>query len=419
MSELSERKIKRLKGPCRVGDGGGLYLTVKAGRMYWSFIGRDTGNPDKVDKAHLERTGKVRYLPSETGLGSYPDVSIEKARAKAAEARALRRDGKDPKAVRDQRREDAAGIPTFATAAEEYIASECPSWRSPRYLAQVQKALRVECKPFAGKRVNEVTTDDIRRVGDAVSARAPTTAQRVVQAVQAVLDRAQLRGHIASDKRNPALGLSAVLTHKPKDVVNHPSMDYREVPAFMNRLRAHRYDVEGRLRLDVLALEFTILTAARTKEVRFAIWDEIDKAARTWKVPAARMKMKRDHLVALSDAAMEILELAERARRNGLLFPGFTPDKPFSDKVFERLLREFGYEARGTVTTHGFRSSFSMWADAETDVDRSIVEFALAHRLTSATEEAYRRKPPVQKLAQLFRSWGDYLGRRPAVRIAA
>jgi integrase len=389
-------------------DGDGLYCRVKKdGRRYWSFIARDKS---KLDKTHFERTGKVRYLPTEISLGRCDEVTLEVARAKAAEARALKREGKNPKAVRDEQRDHQASMPTFATVAEQLVSTKASGWRSEHYRNQVESALVADCKPFAGKRVSDVTTADVEQVLETVKARAPSRAQRVCRLIHKVLARAQKRGYVTG--RNPANGLAEDYT--PPPVVNHPAMDYPAVPAFVAQLRARRRDPTGKLRIDAYALEFVILCASRSGEVRNATWDQIDMAARTWTVPGALMKSGRDHTTALSDPAMEILHEVAKARRNDLVFPGFTIDQPLSDRVFDRLLERMGH---GSVTTHGFRSAFRMWADNETEADPSLCEFALAHKLGSRTEEAYRRRPPLKKLGTLFAAWAAYLDGKPSSNV--
>ena len=163
--------------------------------------------------------------------------------------------------------------------AREYLDSQSSRWRSIRYRNQVSTALLEACRPIASRLVSEITTQDVLSAAAPVAERARTTAQRLVRLIEAVLDRAQRHGFIPHDRRNPAAGLCQDLP-KPADVVHHAALDYHETPAFMNALRDARRDRDGSLRVDNLALEFTILTAARTKEVRLAVWDEIDLPAR-------------------------------------------------------------------------------------------------------------------------------------------
>jgi len=393
--KLTAFKIKNLKTAGRYSDGQNLYVMVKPnGRRYYVLLFR-----------HLGRT-------IECGLGSCDVTSLKEARIKASEGRALLREGKNPKDYWAQQRQVSSSTPTFGKVARDFLDSKSTRWRSARYRDQAQTSLLQRCKLIEYKSTDKITTEDILAVVQPVAERAPPTAQRFVRLIGAVLDRAQRHGHIPHDRRNPAAGLHQDLPH-PKEVRHHASLAYAEMPAFMSKLCSHRRDADGHLRIDVYALEFCVLCASRSGEVRHAVWSEIDMRQRTWTVPGERMKNGKAHIVPLSTAAMRLLEEMEQVRSNSLVFPGYVEGRPLSDKAFERLLRKLGCEA----TAHGFRASFKSWSRCETSFPREIAEQALAHTIGNKTEQAYDHVHPVDRIRPLLAAWADYLDGQSASNV--
>ncbi|MGQ0444728.1 MAG: tyrosine-type recombinase/integrase [Beijerinckiaceae bacterium] len=256
----------------------------------------------------------------------------------------------------------------------------------------------------------EVATIDVLAVLQPIWRDKPETASRLRGRIEAVLDAARVAGHIPADRQNPARWkghLEKILPPAKKlSRGHHPAMPYREVPAFVRSLR-------GQNGMAARALEFLILTAARTGEVTGARWSEIDGDAKVWTVQAARMKASREHRVPLSGQAIAILENLASHEPRDFVFPGHNHAKPLSNMAFEMLLRRMKIEG---ATTHGFRSSFRDWAGDKTTSPREIAEAALAHVAFDATEQAYRRGDALEKRRALMEAWGAFCESSEAAR---
>lgn len=361
-------------------DGGGLYCAAsKSGAKSWRFVWR--------------AGGKRR----EMGLGSFPAVTLAKARERAAEARAQLAGGVDPIAARKAERP----VPTFGEAADRLIADLGPQWRNAKHRAQWAMTLSTYCGAIRERKVSEIETADVLAVLQPVWLAKPETAARLRGRIERVLDAARARDE--REGENPARWrghLDHLLPARQKLTRgHHAAMAYADLPAFVAELRE-------REALAALALEFLILTAARSGEALGARWDEIDLDARVWTVPAARMKAGVAHRVPLTDRALAILEAVAPLRGKGdLVFPGQRPGRPLSGMAFEMLLRRMGREG---VTPHGFRSTFRDWAAEETSFAREIAEQALAHTVGDATERAYRRGDALERRRQLMMAWAAH-----------
>jgi integrase len=391
---LTALKVKRKRKPGRYGDGGGLYLAVKdSGAKSWVFA--------------WKRGGKRRLR----GLGSTDDVTLAEARELATDCRRLVRQGRDPASVRA----DRAGVPTFGDCARKLIDAKEPGWRNAKHKYQWRATLlgevpRGDGKPAkvqhdfaAGIRnmpVNEVSTAAVLAVLQPLWRSKTETATRLRQRIEAVLDFAKAHHH--RDGENPARWrghLDKILPppEKVARVVHLTAMPYPEVPAFMAKLRG----AEG---VGARALEFAILMAARTGEVRGATWSEFDLSLKLWTVPGERMKSEREHRVPLSGRAVDILEEMEKLRSSQFVFPGFRDGRPLSDMTLTAVLRRLGVD----VTVHGFRSSFRDWAGDCTAFARDVVEASLAHVIENKTEAAYRRSDALEKRRELMQAWAAY-----------
>jgi integrase len=232
--------------------------------------------------------------------------------------------------------------------------------------------------------------------------RNPVTASRVRGRIENILDAAAARGWREGD--NPARWRGHLRNLLPapgevQAVAHHEALPYREVAAFMVELRQHTS-------VTAKALEFTILTAARSGEVIGARWSEFDIDAKAWTIPAARMKAGREHRVPLSDAAMAIVEKMAAIRTSDYVFPGSRRGRPLSPSFYD-LLRRRG---RKGLTGHGFRSTFASWAAECTDYPYEVREMALSHRVGSAVERAYQRSDLFAKRRELMDAWGRYCG---------
>ncbi|ANY79685.1 integrase [Microvirga ossetica] len=380
---LSARTVATLTKPGRHSDGGGLYLNITtSGARSWVFMW----------KAH----GKRR----EMGLGALRDVPLAKARERAAEARQKLADGLDPIAARDSKPK----VMTFGEAAGALIESMSSSWRNEKHRAQWKMTLTAYCEPLRSKPVTEIGTEDVLRVLQPLWTTKPETASRLRGRMERVFDFARARGQGVGE--NPARWrshLDAVLPKRAKLTRgHHKAMPFDEVPAFLTALR-ERDGMAPR------ALEFAILTAARSGEVFGALWEEFDLEGRVWTVPAARMKAGRVHRVPLSDRAVEILREMEQKRLSELVFPGTKPGRPLSVMALEMVLRRMKLD----VTVHGFRSAFRDWAGERTHFPREVAEAALAHLVGDAVERAYRRGDALEKRRELMDAWARFVEQQP------
>ena len=331
------------------------------------------------------------------GLGPARDVSLAEARTAAAEARKKVRAGIDP--IGEKRR--PAGM-TFGQAADAYVDSVESGWRNEKHRWQWRETLKSFCAPIREVPVVAIETSHVLSVLQPIWQSKAETASRLRGRIEKVLDYAKAQGLRTAP--NPAVWrghLSAILP-KPAKLVrgHHPALPFDEVPAFLLELRKRQATA-------ALALEFTILTAARTGETVGAIWSEIDLDKALWTIPKARMKAGREHRVPLVARALEILSACESARISDYVFPGLKPGKPLSNMSMEMLLRRMGHL---TITTHGFRSSFRDWAGEQTSFPREVAEAALAHQVGDETERAYRRGDALEKRRTMMVAWATYLG---------
>jgi integrase len=393
IQRLSAAKVKTAKAGMWC-DGGGLYLQCTSGA-------------DGVRKSWIFRyatKGRERQM----GLGPLDTVSLAEAREKAAECRRLRAQGIDPIAHRNAERMraalDAAKAMTFDQCRDEYIKAKGPGWRSVKHRGQWQSTLETYCTPIFGEiAVQEIDVGLILKVLEPIWATKPETASRLRGRIEAILDWARVRGLRTGE--NPArwrghLDHLLPAPHKVRKVMHHAALDYRKIGAFMVDLRA-REGVSAR------ALEFAILTAARTNEVLGAKWSEIDEHERVWIVPAERMKGGKDHRVPLSKAAWAIIEQMKPLRQNDYVFPG-DRRAMLSNMALLMTLRRM---KRADLTAHGFRSTFRTWAAERTNFAREVIETALSHVVGNKVEAAYQRGDLFDKRRRLMSAWTDFCAR--------
>jgi integrase len=390
IGKLSALAVERAKRPGLYSDGGGLYLQVSgAGAKSWLF--------------RFMLRGRARGM----GLGTAgrDDVSLAKARAAASECRELRRQGIDPIEARKGRREaarlDAAKAMSFADCAAAYIESHAAGWRNVKHAAQWRSTLKTYVEPvFGAMSVQAVDVGLVLKVLEPLWKTKPETASRLRGRIEAVLDWAAVRGYRRGE--NPArwrghLDKTLPARSRVRQVQHHPALGYDELPAFMRSLREQNGTAAR-------ALEFLILTAARTGEAIGARWDEFDLAEKMWIVPATRIKGGRLHRVPLSDQAAAIVE-----KMNGgdadYVFPGGKLRKPLSNMALLTLLKRMG---RADVTAHGFRSTFRDWASEQTNYPREAAEMALAHAVGDKVEAAYRRGDLFEKRRRLMDEWARH-----------
>ena len=378
MRKLTARRVETAK-PGKFGDGGGLQLVVA---------------PSGAKKWVLRFLWQSR--PREMGLGSYPEVSLADAREKALAGRRLARSGVDPIAARKK----SERVTTFGELADEIAGRLAEGFRNAKHKAQWRMTLTVYAEPLRAKPVDKIETADVLAVLQPIWQAKPETASRLRGRIERILNAAKAKGYRTGE--NPAAwrGHLENLLPKPSPLSrgHHAAMRYQDVPAFVAKLR-EREAVAG------LALEFAILTAARSSEILGARWFEIDLDANVWTIPAERMKAAREHRVPLSEPALAILRKVNEAKVSDYVFLGQRPGKPLSVMALEMVLRRMGIEE---ATVHGFRSAFRDWAGNETHFPREVAEHALAHVIGDKAEQAYRRSDALARRRELMDAWARH-----------
>lgn len=396
IQKLSALQVDRAKNPGYFSDGGGLYLQVSAsGTKSWLF--------------RFMLSGRAR----EMGLGPLHTVSLAEARLKAANCRKLLLEGIDPidarNAERTARQLAASNTMTFDECAKAYITSHRVGWKNAKHTAQWENTLRDYVSPvFGSMPVAAIDTALVMRAleRDNLWTAKAETASRLRGRIENILSWAAVRGYRSGD--NPARWkghLEELLPHKSKvaRTEHHPALPYTEIGGFFVALR----EQDGTA---AKALEFTILTAARTGEVIGAKWGEIDFAERVWTVPAERMKAKKEHRSPLCTRAIKILDDMRQASEDGFVFPGRRKDSAMSNMAMLQLLRRMG---RADLTVHGFRSTFRDWAAERTNYPREVAEMALAHTVSDKVEAAYRRGDLFEKRRRMMEEWQRFCETRP------
>ncbi len=385
LNKLSARAVKTLTACKRHGDGGGLWLSISSnGGRRWTFLYR--------------WRGKL----TEMGLGSARDVSLARARDLAAAARGQLKAKINPLAARTAPAHDA---PSFGAFADSLIDDLGGGFQSAKHLAQWRMTLTHYAAPLRSKAIAEISTEDVLDCLKPWWAKRPETASRLRGRVERVLDAAKARGLRSGE--NPARWrghLDHLLPKRPKlSRGHHAALPFEQVGAFVAALQA-RDAVSAR------ALEFLILSACRSGEVRGACWSEIDREKQVWTIPAARMKAKREHRVPLTSRMLQILAQARQGEGADLVFPAPSGEKMLSDSAFRVLLQRMGFEE---ITPHGFRSAFRDWVAETTLFPGEVAEMALAHVIEDKTEAAYRRRDLFDKRRQLMSAWERYCLARP------
>lgn len=374
VNRLSARTVQTIKEPGRHADGHGLYLQVDDSlAKRWVFV--------------FQWNGKRK----EMGLGPVSIVTLAEARDERDRVRKLVFQGVNP--IEERRRRSTA--PTFKEVSDEVIPAL--ALKSEKHRDQWRTTIDTYAKSLHDKRVDEITTEDVVAVLEPIWNTIPDTAQRLRGRIERILDAAKAKGKRRGE--NPAAwrGHLALLLPKPVKLKrgHFAAMPFKRAPEFMARLA----EKEG---AGARALEFTILTAARTGMTIGATWEEIDLPHKVWTIPGERMKNGKTHRVPLTPRMMEILE--ERLTREGPIFSA-KAGKHLSNMTMDKVLRDMGEE----VTVHGFRSTFRDWAGDATDFPRELAELALAHTIGDETERAYRRADALAKRRKLMEAWEDYL----------
>ena len=396
---LTQRRVERTREPGRYGCGlvRGLYLQISdAGAKSWVL--------------RYERAGKERMM----GLGSAAEFSLKQARERALDARRLLADGVDPLATKHASKQAAKLAEqrklSFREAAQRYFDQHESKWRNPTHREAFLGTLGLHVFPVIGDMdVATIDTPDVLRALEPIWKTKSITADRTRNRIEAVIDWAVVRGHRPAGT-NPARWkghLSEVLPapRKIAPVEHHAAMPYAELPAFMKELR-YEDDIGPR------ALEFLILTAARTGEIMGATWSEIDLGEATWIIPAERMKARREHRVPLSPAAIDLLKKLPREKGNPFVFIGRRPGTGLSHMALPWTMGRMGL--KGAATVHGFRSTFSTWCHEQTAHSNHTIELSLAHNVGTEVERAYRRTDMIAKRRQLMEAWSRFCMAPPA-----
>ncbi|MBJ7405931.1 MAG: tyrosine-type recombinase/integrase [Bradyrhizobium sp.] len=392
--KLKPLNVERESRPGKYPDGDGLYLIVaSASSKNWSY--------------RYWKDGKQRWL----GLGSFKDVSLKEARlARDAARLRVRGDRSNPgvdivqekRTARNEARavEVKVTLPTFEQCAEAYIREHWSIW-SRKHRNQWPSSLkRYAYRTIGNLTIPEIKPSHIYELLQPIWVGKRETANRVRGRIETII--AKNVDVDDADFRNPAeltKQLREKLPRRPKRVVrHHPALPYAEAPHFMARLSFASGMAASMLR-------FLIFTACRTNEVVDALRSEIDRSSSTWKIPGERMKMNQDHVVPLSEPALLILDRVPECPRRELIFPN--PDGgAFSENAMLAVLDRLGY---GHVTVHGFRSTFTTWAEECTDYPDGVREAALAHKYKSETTAAYQRGQKLEKRRVLMKDWAQFL----------
>ena len=389
-AELSPLSISRLKEPglWAVGGVAGLYLHVNA-RGARSWILRVVVGDKRRDM----------------GLGGYPDIGVADARQKAREARLKIEQGVDPILLRKQAKSELMALQatdkTFEQAAGEYIKIHAESWSNDKHRKQWESTLAAYAFPVVGKlSLRHIRQEHVLKILEPIWTKKTETATRVRGRIESILDWAKVKGLRSGE--NPA-AWKGHLDHmlpaptRLKKVEHLTAVPVREMPDFMIKLRQAAGTAAQ-------ALEFLILTAARSGEVRGITWQEVSLEDALWVVPAERMKMKREHRVPLSDRAVAILKSQPRIDENPLVFPA-PRGSQMSDATMSAVLKRMGVHA----TVHGFRSSFRDWCGDYTNYPRDLAEQCLAHGADDPVEAAYRRGDALERRREIMNEWSKFV----------
>ena len=401
---LSSKFVEHCSKPGRYVDGNGLLLVVKAtGGRSWIF--------------RYQRNGRRR----EVGLGSARLITLKEARHKAEDLQRMLENGKDP--YTELHRDPNPTVVTFQDAVEQYIEAHRAGWRNSKHAAQWSSTIATYARPVIGDLpVSEIGTPHVLSVLEPIWRGKTETASRLRGRIEAVLDWCRARGYRTGD--NPArwrghLNKLLPAPSKVASVRHHPALAWQQLPAFMAEL----VEMEG---VAARALEFAILTAARSGEVRCATWHEIDMERGIWTLSAERMKGGREHRVPLPARAVEILRAMKAHGGSGedhiLVFPGARRGRPLSDMALSAVIRRMNEKRAAKrmplwtgekgrhVVPHGFRATFRTWAGEATAYPRELVEQALAHVIGDRTERAYARGDMFARRRRLMEDWARFAG---------
>ncbi len=382
---LSARTVATLIEPGRYADGGGLYLQVRkrsdAIERLWVFRFK-RGSRDKVREKTLS-------------IGTARDITLASARSLASGCRTKLAEGKDPREALLKN----GGVPTFGELVDDLLDSILPAFKNEKHKAQWKMTLgETYCRSLRSIPVDKITTDDILAVLKPIWLTKPETASRIRGRIERVIDGATVRRLRSGN--NPARwrGHLSHLLSKPDAIArgHHAALPWADLPSFMQ-------DLKKLNSISALALEFTILTIARTSETINAAFVQINEGDNIWTRPAAIMKAKREHRIPLTPRSLEIIQEMKKFE-GAWLFPGQSLNDQLSNMAMAECLKGFGLN----VTVHGFRSTFRDWVSEATSFPDALAEAALAHIVGDKTERAYKRGDALEKRRELMAAWERY-----------
>jgi integrase len=375
----------------------------------WHAVGHVAGLGLKLSSTGA-RSWVMRVMVAgkrrEFGLGSYPTTQLASAKDRARSTRDQIFAGNDPSVAKREAKSALmaakAKSVTFKKLAEQYIEQHESAWKNSKHAAQWVSTLETYAFPVCGNMVvSDITTPVVLKILEPIWPSKTETASRLRGRIEAIIDYAIAKG--LREGPNPArwkghLALTLPAKRRVSPVVHHKSIPVEQMPPFFKSLK----EMDGTA---ARALEFLILTAARSGEVREMLWDEVDLKAKTWTVPAQRMKGGREHRVPLSNSAIGILKNMKQQTKSKFVFEGNKLGKPLSDMSLTAVMRRMKIDA----VPHGLRSSFRDWAAEETVFPNEVAEMALAHAVGNAVEAAYRRGDLFDKRRKMMDDWAKYL----------
>jgi integrase len=392
---LNELRCKALlKTPGKYGDGNNLWFVV---------------GPNQRAKWVLRYT--VHSKRREMGLGPYPQVSLKEARLQAMTRLSEVQQGADPINEREVK-PPINQMPSFGECAKRFIENRREGWRNAKHAQQWANTIEQYCKPIFNKPVDQVSQDDVLAVLLPIWAEKNETASRLRGRIEKVLGYATAAKH--RTQANPAVfagSLEYLLPKVKRTVKHHPSLPWRQMPAFWAELRVQNGVAKA-------ALAFLIFTAARSGEVRGMTWGEVNFEEATWTVPGERMKLGKTHIVPLSTTALAILKTMQQGAPGDYVFTTWGRS-PLSDMTLAAVIKRMNERAEPgatyldadgrAISPHGFRSSFRVWAAEEPNHPKDVAEFALAHKLPDPVEAAYQRSTLFEARKSLMQSWDDWV----------
>jgi integrase len=416
LHRLTVKQIDAAAPGKALADGGGLlYRATAKGSGKWSY---KFTSPDADFRAAQAAKGSTS-IQRTMGLGAYPAVSLALAREKAAAARATVTRGIDPIEA-DRRNEEAArqrGVElaraateqamTFGRYADEhFLPFVLPGFTNPAHIQQWTATFSTHAAALRDKPLSSISREDVLAVLRPIWTEKTVTASRCRQRLERLFAHAIQNGHFKGDNPASWRQFDATLPAPSKQPRHHPAVPHDNIAEFVAAVREKQADSTA-----ALMLEWITLAACRTGEARFATWSEIDMDRKLWSIPAKRMKMRRDHIVPITDRMVEILEEAKRrhprvSRPDGLAPTDhvFVSDRgtPLSEMAAMMLIRRM--DRYSNYTAHGLRATFKGWAATETEFARELIEEQLAHQL-GAVERAYMRQSAHERRRVMMEAW--------------